>query len=133
MDFNKMEEMVVEGFNEYTVEYDGMTPVPYKEQGYVWIVKGSNPIDDPTNQEDDWTTGSDAPVESIEEAEEEMKECVSFYPSDWGAIIHTNGTLVRLVPPLKETEDDDDDWKREGAMQAGMAFGCDGYNDYYGY
>lgn len=27
---------------------------------------------------------------------------------------------------------DDDDWRREMAMQAGMAFGCDGYNDIMG-
>ena len=27
----------------------------------------------------------------------------------------------------------DDDWQREQAMQAGMAFGCDGYNDMMGY
>jgi hypothetical protein len=27
----------------------------------------------------------------------------------------------------------DDDWRRESAMQAGMAFGCAGYNDYMGY
>lgn len=29
--------------------------------------------------------------------------------------------------------EDDDDWRQEQAMQAGMAFGCDGYNDYMGY
>lgn len=28
---------------------------------------------------------------------------------------------------------DDDDWKHERAMQAGMAFGCQGYNDEMGY
>jgi tRNA(Ile2) C34 agmatinyltransferase TiaS len=27
----------------------------------------------------------------------------------------------------------DDDQLREMAMEAGMAFGCDGYNDVYGY
>lgn len=27
----------------------------------------------------------------------------------------------------------DRDWQREHAMQAGMAFGCDGYNDAMGY
>ena len=29
--------------------------------------------------------------------------------------------------------DDCDDWKREAAMHAGMAFGCRGYNDAMGY
>lgn len=28
---------------------------------------------------------------------------------------------------------DPDDWRREQAMQTGMAFGCEGWNDYYGY
>ncbi len=27
----------------------------------------------------------------------------------------------------------DNDWQREGAMQAGMAGGCEAYNDYMGY
>ena len=28
---------------------------------------------------------------------------------------------------------DDGEWQREQAMQAGMAFGCDGYNEVMGY
>lgn len=28
---------------------------------------------------------------------------------------------------------DDSEWRNERAMQAGMAFGCDGYNDEMGY
>lgn len=32
-----------------------------------------------------------------------------------------------------EEDDDDSDWKREQAMHAGMAFGCNGYNDFWGY
>lgn len=31
------------------------------------------------------------------------------------------------------TTSDDSDWTREMAMEAGMGFGCDGYNDFYGY
>lgn len=34
--------------------------------------------------------------------------------------------------PLGKARMNDDEWKREAAMQAGMAFGCEGYNDYYG-
>lgn len=29
--------------------------------------------------------------------------------------------------------DDDDDWRREIAMQQGMAFGCEGYNEVMGW
>ena len=40
---------------------------------------------------------------------------------------------VRANPTFKKSSrSDDDDWKREAAQQAGMAFGCEGYNDYYG-
>ena len=49
-----------------------------------------------------------------------------------------DGPDVSEVRKLREpepdtTEDDDSDWRHEQAMQAGMAFGCDGYNDEMGY
>ena len=40
---------------------------------------------------------------------------------------------VRKNPMFSPSKDDDDDWRRENAMQAGMAFGCAGYNDAMGY
>ena len=36
-------------------------------------------------------------------------------------------------PRSARREEDDAEWRRERAMQAGMAFGCDGYNDEMGY
>lgn len=33
----------------------------------------------------------------------------------------------------REAARSDSEWKREQAMQAGMVFGCDGYNDVMGY
>ena len=39
----------------------------------------------------------------------------------------------RVAPDCNGDDASDDDWKREQAMQAGMAFGCAGYNDSYGY
>lgn len=36
-------------------------------------------------------------------------------------------------PKFKPSKDDDSDWKRESAMQAGMAFGCIAFNDVMGY
>lgn len=41
-------------------------------------------------------------------------------------------SLIRQLRP-ESTPDNDDDWRREIAMEAGMAFGCDGYNDAMGY
>jgi len=42
---------------------------------------------------------------------------------------------IRLNPEHRPTttNDDDREWKREMAMQAGMEFGIDGYNDMMGY
>jgi len=39
----------------------------------------------------------------------------------------------RKNPNYSPTPDDDSEWRSEMAMQAGMAFGCDGYNDIMGY
>jgi len=39
----------------------------------------------------------------------------------------------RRIGPDCVYDANDDDWKREQAVQAGMAFGCEGYNDVYGY
>jgi hypothetical protein len=36
---------------------------------------------------------------------------------------------IRKNPDHRPTRDDQAAWRREAAMQAGMAFGCDGYND----
>jgi hypothetical protein len=44
-----------------------------------------------------------------------------------------SGYMIRENPGYKPSKDSCDDWKREQAMQAGMAFGCDGYNEIMGY
>jgi hypothetical protein len=38
-----------------------------------------------------------------------------------------------INPSHKPSKDDDDEWRSEQRMQAGMAFGTQGYNDYEGY
>ena len=45
------------------------------------------------------------------------------------------GVEVETVNPtfVPETSGSDDGWREEIAMQNGMAFGCDGYNDAMGY
>lgn len=47
-----------------------------------------------------------------------------------------NGPGVSEVRKLREPKiekDDDSEWRHERAMQAGMAFGCEGYNDEMGF
>ena len=39
----------------------------------------------------------------------------------------------RQIQAAKRARKTDDGWKLEAAMQAGMAFGCDGYNDEMGF
>lgn len=39
----------------------------------------------------------------------------------------------RKNPSFKESKKDSSEWKREIAMQAGIVFGCDGYNDEMGW
>lgn len=41
--------------------------------------------------------------------------------------------IIELADVKKSCTDDDGEWRREQAMQAGMAGGCDAYNDYMGY
>ena len=53
-------------------------------------------------------------------------------PGTWLEIDGPDIHEERCVTPGKR-RDDDDDWRRERAMEAGMAFGCDGYNDAMGW
>lgn len=45
----------------------------------------------------------------------------------WGPNVHE----ITENPNYHDTSDDD--WRHEMAMEAGMAFGCQGYNDFYGW
>lgn len=58
------------------------------------------------------------------------------------AFIELNGPGIQLIREnenydrarvARDNARDDSDWQREQAMQAGMAFGCDGYNDEMGW
>lgn len=56
-----------------------------------------------------------------------------------GQTVYCNGSCRRSRKSApkkaraKRARRRDDDWTRERAMQAGMAFGCDGYNDEMGW
>ncbi len=78
------------------------------------------------------------PVRALAEVAgvEDVERYVSFFGDSayvWlDGVENADGSCVvrQLRPERRETTDD---WRREQAMQAGMAFGCDGYNDAMGY
>ena len=93
----------------------------------------------PEENNDDCWTGADCPT---------LFEALCLFHSPWGkltgfdmsktstAVIVLDGPGVHLVrrnPDFESTVDSLDDWRRELAMQNGMAFGCDGYNDTMGW
>jgi hypothetical protein len=93
----------------------------------------------PDEENDDCHTGED--FDSLDEA----LKAYHTNPSDRSvAWIEIDGledselkklgiSRCRKNPKHRKTRDDDSDWKREQAMQAGMAFGCDGYNEAMGW
>lgn len=87
---------------------------------------------------DDCITGVD-----FETAEEAMKAFMA-EPSDvlswldsrdvaWIEMSHPIVSAERKNRAFVATTDDENDWRAEVAVQAGMAFGCAGYNDALGF
>lgn len=93
----------------------------------------------PDKNNDDCLTGLD--FDTLEEAEAVFKSNNPTYSN--GKAINMNyieyieldgpGVSKLRKNPNYKPLPDDDDWKRESAMQHGMAFGCEGYNDVMGY
>lgn len=106
---------------------------------YSVLLFGSHPDSD----NDDCWTGAD--FDTLEEARACFdnpwntfeKSAPGYYFSDTAYIVLESATeqlAIRKNPGFKpRRRRDDGEWKREAAMQAGMAFGCDGYNDEMGY
>jgi len=93
---------------------------------------------DPSEENDDCHTGDD--FATLAEAEECFREpWKTFQRSYYSSCTHTielDGPdihLERLNPGFRPEKDLDADWRREQAMQCGMAFGCEGFNDTMGY
>jgi len=89
----------------------------------------------PDRNNDDCWTGRDFP--SKEEALAFYNaEPAYYFNSSTQFIVLSDPTgqilCIRKNPGYQPTPDDQSDWKREAAMQAAMAFGCQGWNDYYG-
>ena len=114
------------------------------EKLYSVTLWGSNPHE--TDNDDCWTGDDFATREEALEAYRSLykwpteglaKHCV-----DWEFAM-VDGPDVHDVMPnpdegaqarrRRENERSNAEWKREAAMQAGMAFGVDGYNDEYGW
>lgn len=75
------------------------------------------------------------PIRALAEAEDLYCSVAEFctYHRDI-SYVWLDGPGVTGVRKLREPpKRSSDHWKREAAMQAGMAFGCDGYNDEMGY
>lgn len=116
------------------------------EKPYTVDLWGSNP--DETDNDDCWTGESYATREEAIAA----YQAVVMFPWDnefvgknfggW-EFVCIDGPDVHEVTAnpdqptqrrwRREDRASDAEWKREAAMQAGMAFGCDGYNDEMGW
>lgn len=106
---------------------------------------GSNP--DETDNDDCWT-GED--FATRDEAIACYREVVMFQDHALAKACGGNWEFVMIDGPdvhdvtvnpdqssqerhRRDAAAEDGEWRREQAMQAGMAFGCDGYNDEMGY
>lgn len=106
-----------------------------------WYLKGSHPADDPDNRNDDIWTGSDSDSETdIEALDAALTWLQRFWlnrnhEDDEIFLVLESDTGLELVKRLtgRRPGKSPDEWQRERAMQAGMAWGCAGYNDVMGY
>jgi hypothetical protein len=91
---------------------------------------------DPAAGNDDCWTGKD--FATLAEAQTAFDDPASAFPHTFDSDTHTieldgpDAHRTRTNPGFRP-EHSDDDWRTERAMQAGMAFGCQGYNDEMGY
>lgn len=122
-----------------------LTAKPYSVD--LW---GSNP--DETDNDDCWTGENFATLDEALACYRALAGSIGNFALadqldkvtgyDWEFVV-IDGPDVHDVSPnpdqprqrrhRRERQADDREWKREQAMQAGMAFGCDGYNDEMGW
>lgn len=106
---------------------------------------GSNP--DETDNDDCWTGGDYA---TRDEAVAAYRSVMMFPDQPFGLAAHADFEFVMLDGPdvhdvtanpdqpsqkhrRRDLAQSDREWRHERAMQAGMAFGCDGWNNEMGY
>lgn len=86
----------------------------------------------PDADNDDCWTGQD--FVSLEEARECFNAKVTEGSTAYVELEGPDGRLdLRENPDYEPSEDDDSDWRREIAMEAGMMGGCDAYNEVMGW
>ena len=93
--------------------------------------------------EDDHWHGGDSHHATVKAAVAAAREAISFGDrNSWICILNSKGVMVHEEhngdAKQREAWDaealrDEEDWAREQATMAGMAFGCEGYNDAMGY
>jgi len=88
---------------------------------------GSHPDED----NDDCWTGAD--YDSLAEAKVEFEKEVADREVAWIVLDGPGIHMERKNPNFNPAPDNDDEWRREIAMQAGMAGGCDAYNEVMGW
>lgn len=86
---------------------------------------------------DDCNTGDD--FETLAEAEAVFANPTAHFKASslrytaWFELTGPDVDKERQNPDYKVERSNDDEWRSEYAMQAGMMGGCDAYNDAYGY
>lgn len=99
---------------------------------YTVDLYGSHPDD----RNDDCHTGDDFPT--LEEALEAFNNPEEYFPNDYqhAAYILLDGPdihKIRKNPDFQPIPDNDAQWRREMAMEAGMLHGVEAYNDFMGW
>jgi hypothetical protein len=101
---------------------------------------------EPMTNDDCWTAGNYATIEEAQKDFEMVTALLEAGETVWGCSVGHDGCEVAYVvidgPDVHQerrlsepepTQERDDLWENEFAMQNGMAFGCDGYNDVRGW
>lgn len=113
--------------------------IPNSPTSYSVNLWGSHPED---GNDDCW---SGADYATLAEAQQVAADVASVFDSSTvasTAFIEIDGPDHNSITPRpgynakrreREAAREAAEWKREAAMQAGMAFGCDGYNDEMGF
>lgn len=86
---------------------------------------------DPAAGNDDCYSGNE--YASFEEAMVAYNEPVKDRDVAFVEIEGPNTYAKRHNPSFRPSEEDDDGWRLEMAREAGMAFGCDAYNEAMGW
>jgi hypothetical protein len=100
-----------------------------------WLVTDSDPETDLANENDNHVCG-DVAGNTLEEALANFQKYSESHPHiySYGLICDSTYQIYLIIPPLREKPKEDEDYeRREAQMQAAMAYGTQGWNDFEGY